>query len=165
MKPFTWLVAAVAAERLVELRRSKRHTRALVAAGQRVYPERNYAAMVAVHAGVLIASLAEARRRRFRPAVGAPALVAFTGATALRWWAIRTLGQAWTVRVVAGPGKRLVTGGPYRYLRHPNYAGVALEVVALPLVHLAYVTALVFGLADLEVLRRRIRLEEKTLRA
>ena len=62
---------------------------------------------------------------------------------ALRYWAIATLGERWNTRVIVVPGAPAVTAGPYRFLRHPNYLAVVVEVAALPLVHGAWLTALV----------------------
>ena len=89
------------------------------------------------------------------------ALVA--GAMALRYWAIATLGGRWTTRVVYVPGDTLVTTGPYRFLRHPNYVAVVTEIGAIPLVHTAWLTALVFTIANAALLARRIRVEEGLL--
>jgi methyltransferase len=82
---------------------------------------------------------------------------------ALRWWCIATLGAAWSTRVVVVPGAQLVSSGPYRFLRHPNYLAVVVEGFALPLVHTAWVTALVFTVANGFLLRTRIRCENEAL--
>ncbi|HXT21632.1 MAG TPA: isoprenylcysteine carboxylmethyltransferase family protein, partial [Thermoanaerobaculia bacterium] len=81
----------------------------------------------------------------------------------LRYWVIATLGERWTTRVLVLPNAPLVAGGPYRWLRHPNYLAVAVEVFALPLVHTAWLTALVCGAANLAVLALRIRVENAAL--
>ncbi|HTP01572.1 MAG TPA: isoprenylcysteine carboxylmethyltransferase family protein [Anaerolineales bacterium] len=69
----------------------------------------------------------------------------------------------WTVRVMTIPGLPPVRGGIYRYLRHPNYLGVALEILAVPLLHSAYVTAIIFSLANMLLLTARIRAEDRAL--
>jgi methyltransferase len=81
----------------------------------------------------------------------------------LRYWVIGTLGHRWTTRVICLPGEPLITTGPYRALRHPNYVAVAAEIVALPLVHSAWLTASLFSFANAWVLRARIRVEEEGL--
>ena len=81
----------------------------------------------------------------------------------VRYWTIRTLGPRWTTRVVVVPGEALVASGPYRLLRHPNYLGVVLELIALPLVHTAWVTAALASVANGLVLRRRIEVEAAAL--
>jgi methyltransferase len=84
---------------------------------------------------------------------------------ALRWWCIRTLGPRWNTRIVVVPGWPLVHRGPYRVLPHPNYVAVVLEGAALPLVHTAWVTALVFTVLNLPLLAVRIRAEEAAMAA
>lgn len=88
-------------------------------------------------------------------------LAVLAGAQALRWWCIVTLGSRWNTRVIVVPGLPLVARGPYRVLRHPNYVAVVAEGVALPLVHTAWVTAVVFTLVNAAVLTVRIRCENR----
>jgi methyltransferase len=90
-------------------------------------------------------------------------LALLLGAVALRWWVIATLGERWTTRIIFLPGATLVTGGPYRVLRHPNYLAVMAEIAALPLVHTAWATALAFSVLNIWLLRVRIRAEEAAL--
>jgi methyltransferase len=84
----------------------------------------------------------------------------------LRYWCIATLGQQWNTRVIVVPGAGRVGGGPYRYMPHPNYVAVVVEGVALPLVYSAWITALVFTVANAVLLVGvRIPVEERALRA
>ena len=76
---------------------------------------------------------------------------------------IASLGRFWTTRVVSLPGAPLVQRGPFRYIRHPNYLIVELELISLPLAFGAPVVALVFGLANALVITWRIRIEEQLL--
>jgi methyltransferase len=85
------------------------------------------------------------------------------GAQALRWWAIATLGGRWNTRVIVVPGAAPVTGGPYRFLRHPNYLALVLEMLAVPLTHGAWLTALVFFALNAALLAVRIPAEERAL--
>jgi len=82
---------------------------------------------------------------------------------ALRWWAVATLGDKWNVRVIVVPGEAPIRRGPYRLLRHPNYLAVAVEMLCVPLVHGAWLTAVVFSALNALVLRDRIRIEEQAL--
>jgi methyltransferase len=82
----------------------------------------------------------------------------------LRYWCIITLGESWNTRIIVIPGMEIIRRGPYRWLRHPNYVAVTLEFAVIPLLLRAPVTLLLFTLANLLVLRRRIALEEKVLR-
>jgi methyltransferase len=81
----------------------------------------------------------------------------------LRWWIIRSLGERWTTRVVTVPGEPRRTTGPYRHVRHPNYAVVAIEMAALPLALGAPATAAAGSLANAALLRHRIRVEDRAL--
>jgi methyltransferase len=164
---FSVLVLAVATIRLVELGISQRRRRELAARGVRPVPERHFAAMVLLHTGILVSALAEAwlTRRPLVPALAAGALALVVAANALRWWVIAALGPHWNVRIMSSLELGVVTGGPFRWIRHPNYLAVFVELAALPLVHAAYVTALVGAVAHLWVLRQRIRIEEAVLLA
>ncbi|MGH3342080.1 MAG: isoprenylcysteine carboxyl methyltransferase family protein [Carbonactinosporaceae bacterium] len=164
---FTVLVALVAAERLAELAVARRHLRWLRSAGGVEYGRAHYPLMVVLHAGLLVGALAEVwlGGTPFVPVVGWPALALTVGAQALRWWCIAALGPRWTTRVVVVPGLALVTKGPYRWLRHPNYLAVVVEGAALPLVHTAWVTALLFTVANAVLLSVRIHTENTALAA
>jgi methyltransferase len=162
---FLLLLAAVALERLGELVVSRRHERALVSRGAVEAGAGHYPLMVAVHAAMLGGAAVEVVRldRPFLPGLGWPMLAVVGCTMALRYWVVATLGERWTTRVLVVPGEPLIGGGPFRFLRHPNYLAVALEVVALPLVHTAWVTAAVCGVANLVVLALRIRVENAAL--
>ena len=162
---FTALVILAAVGRLLELRIANRNRRRLLARGGIEVSPGHYPWMVALHTTWLISCVAEVwlLDRPFLPWLGALALAAFLGAFALRYWVISTLGERWTTRIVILPGAPLITGGPYRWLRHPNYLAVILEILSLPLVHTAWLTALAFSLLDGILLRVRIRAEEAGL--
>ncbi|GIW72227.1 MAG: isoprenylcysteine carboxyl methyltransferase [Planctomycetota bacterium] len=162
---FTALVAAVAVQRLVELAWSRRQERRLLLAGGRVHGGADLAVLAAVHTGWLAGMLLEvqALQRPFLPAVAIPALAVFALGQTLRYAAMRALGWRWCVKVVTLPGAPPVTGGVYRWLRHPNYAGVVLEMAALPLVHGAWLTALVASAVHGVAIAWRIRIEERAL--
>jgi methyltransferase len=121
--------------------------------------------MAVLHAAFLFSCALEVvlLRRPFPGALGWTALCAFLLAQVLRYWAIASLGDRWNVRVIVVPGDVPVVRGPYRFLRHPNYLAVAVEMVALPLVHGAFLTAIVFSTLNAALLRLRIRTEELAL--
>jgi methyltransferase len=164
---YTALVLAVSLERVAEVVVAARNLRwarqrGAVEAGQRHYP-----LMVVLHGGLLLGCIAEVRAldRPFYLWLAVPMLALLAGSQALRWWCIRTLGPQWNTRVVVVPGLPLVSSGPYRWLRHPNYVAVVTEGLALPLVHTAWLTALVFTVLNAGLLARRIRCENQTLAA
>ncbi|WP_029370085.1 isoprenylcysteine carboxyl methyltransferase family protein [Mycobacterium sp. UM_WWY] len=162
-KGVTVLIAAVAAERLVELVVSRRNLAWSKANGGKEFGAGHYPVMVALHTGLLAGALLEARRRPYRPRLGRPMLALVLAAQGLRWWCITTLGRQWNTRVVVIPGAARVTGGPYRVVPHPNYVAVVTEGVALPLVGGAWLTALIFTVANAVLLRTRIRVENEAL--
>src|SRR6185369_15280419 len=86
-------------------------------------------------------------------------------ANLLRWWVIATMGAHWNVQVMGSTALGVVTGGPFRWVRHPNYVAVFVELGALPLVHGAFITAAAGAALHALVLRRRIALEEAILLA
>ena len=162
---YTALVLLAAVGRLLELRVANRNRRRLLERGGIELGSGHYPWMVALHTVWLFACIAEVwlLDRPFLPWLGFPALAVFLGAFGLRYWVISTLGERWTTRIVILPGVAPVTGGPYRWLRHPNYLAVVLEILSLPLVHTAWLTALVFSLLDGILLGIRIRAEEEGL--
>ena len=164
---YVGLVLLVGLERLVELVVSERNRRWSLARGGVETGARHYPAMVALHVGLLVGCVVEVTvaDRPFLPWLGWPMLALLIASQVLRWWCIGTLGRQWCTRVIVVPGLPAVTGGPYRWLRHPNYLAVAVEGFALPLVHTAWVTALVFTVANALLLRIRIATEARALGA
>jgi methyltransferase len=167
MSWYAALVLLVGVERLAELVVSRRNATWSLARGGREYGAGHYPAMVVLHTALLVGALLEVALadRPFLPWLGWPMLAVVLASQALRWWCITTLGRRWNTRVIVVPGLPLVGAGPYARLRHPNYVAVVAEGVALPLVHSAWVTALIFTLLNAALLRVRIRTEDKALRA
>ena len=162
---FTALVLAVGVERLVELAVSKRHAAWAFSRGGKEFGRGHFPPMVALHTALLVGAVAEVWMldRPFRPILGWAALVVVIASQSLRWWCIASLGRQWNTRVIVVPGLPLVSRGPYRLLRHPNYVAVVLEGAALPLVHSAWATAAVFTVLNAGLLARRIQVEERAL--
>ena len=124
----------------------------------------HYPVMVGIHALWLVSTLVEGLLRGPEIPWWWPVpLAAFLLVQPLRYWAILSLGESWNVRVLVVPGRRLVRSGPYRYFTHPNYVVVVAEVLALPLIFGAWVTALVFSVLNAAFLFVRIREEERAL--
>lgn len=162
---YTALVLAVAAERLAELVVARRNARWSLARGGAESGRGHYPAMVVLHTALLVGCLVEVQLADppFHPVLGWSMAAVVVAAQALRWWCIQALGPRWNTRVIVVPGLPRVTGGPYRWLRHPNYVAVAAEGLALPLVHGAWVTALVFTVLNAALMAVRIRCEDGAL--
>ena len=159
------LLALVGAERLYELRLSRRNVALAFAQGGFEVGQGHFRWLRALHGAFLASCALEVvlLQRAFDARLAVPMLALALGAQALRYWAIATLGPRWNVRVIVVPGLPVVTGGPYRWLRHPNYLAVVLEFVALPLLHGAWLTALSFSALNAWLLRVRIGVEERAL--
>lgn len=157
--PGIWLVGFVAAQRLAELVFVARNTRRLVQAGGIEAGRADYPLVVALHAAWLLglAILGHAQP------IHVGLLGVFVAVEAARLWVIVTLGRRWTTRIIVVPGEVLVRRGPYRLMRHPNYAVVALEIALVPLILGLPVFAVVFSLLNAAVLVRRIRVENAAL--
>jgi methyltransferase len=163
---FGALLLLLAAERGVELWLSRRNARIALAAGGFEVGREHFRWMVALHASFLPAAWTEVvlLQRPWIAALSVSMLGVLLAAQGLRYWAIATLGEQWNVRVILVPGRRLLASGPYAYVRHPNYVAVVLEGAAIPLVHTAWMTALIFTVLNLGVLFARVRCEEEALR-
>lgn len=162
---YVLLVAAVAGERLVELVVATRNLAWSRARGGIEFGRGHYPAMVVLHTGFLIGCVAEVwlLHRPFLPWLGWPMLAIVIAAQGLRWWCITTLGGQWNTRVVVIPDAPRITGGPYRFFSHPNYVAVAGEGVALPLVHTAWISAVVFTVLNGALMVTRINVENSAL--
>ena len=162
---FLLLVALVALQLLAELALARANVRRMKARGGREVAASHYPFMVALHATFLVAAPLEVvhLQRPFVPALALGSVALLLAAEALRVWMLRTLGDRWSTRVVVVPGEPPVTAGPYRVLRHPNYLVVAIELLALPLVHTAYLTAIVFTVLNAILMAVRIPAEERAL--
>jgi methyltransferase len=154
----------LALERFAEVAVSSRHARRLLARGGLEVGRGHYRPMVVFHAAFLAACLGEALLWPDPPP--AAAWLPLGGALlaqGLRWWAIAVLGERWSTRVIVLPGAPPVTGGPYRFLKHPNYLAVVLEMACVPLAFGSWRSALLFSLGNAWLLAVRIRAEEGAL--
>jgi methyltransferase len=162
---FTALIGLVGLERIAELVVSKRNAEWSLDRGGREFGFGHFPFMVFLHTALLVGAVVEVwvADRPFLPALGWPMLALAVASQALRWWCIGTLGRRWNTRIIVVPGLPLVAAGPYRFLRHPNYVAVVVEGFALPLVGTAWVTAVVFTVANAFLLRTRMKAENKAL--
>lgn len=159
------LVLAAVLVAILERRRARRNERRLLGEGAAEVAPWVFCAMAPVYSLVFPMAIAEhlLLRRRPPPAFVTGMIVLFLLAKGLKAWAIASLGGLWTMRVILPRTLRVVTAGPYRYLRHPNYVAVILEVMALPLAGGAFITAAAATVLFLALLRARVRTEERAL--
>lgn len=161
-------VLATGGERIYELVVSRRNGATAFARGGVEYGQRHFPWMVALHTGLLLACIAEVvlLDRPFIPWLGWPMLAITIACQIARYWIISSLGSQWNTRVIVVPGAGRVTSrGLYRWFTHPNYVVVAIEGVALPLVHTAWITAIAFTVLNAVLLLGfRIPTENRALR-
>jgi methyltransferase len=159
------LIALVVLERGAELLVARRNAPWALAHGGVEFGQSHYPTMVVLHVALLGGCALEPvlLARPFLPWLGWPALAVAAACQLVRWACVAALGPRWNTRVIVVPGMPLVSRGPYQWMQHPNYAAVMAEGIALPLIHTAWITALAFTLANLVLLRRRIRVEDVAL--
>jgi methyltransferase len=153
------IMAFVTLQRLSELVIARRNTARLMAAGAREYGANHYPVMVAMHTAWLIALWFSVGDR----AVSWPLLLAFAVLQGMRIWVLATLGSRWTTRIIVLPGASLVARGPFRFLRHPNYAVVTAEIAVLPLTFGLFGIAALFTILNAAMLYVRIGAENRAL--
>jgi len=156
------MVALVALQRLVEVRYAERNTAALLSRGGVEFGRRHYPLLILLHASWLVAILFALPAA---PRIYWPCLAAFLALQAARVWIIASLGPYWTTRIITLDKEPLVRRGPYRFVRHPNYIVVALEIAVLPLAFGEVWVAAVFTILNAAVLSWRIRQEDRALSA
>lgn len=158
-------LAALAIQRVSELALSARGAKRLLARGAREHGRGHFPLLVLVHVLFPLALVAEFAWLGARPWASWPLWLALLlGAQVLRFWSMRTLGERWNVRILVLPGEPPIERGPYRFVRHPNYVAVVVELLAAPLLFGAWRTALAIGVLNALALRIRIRAEEAAMR-
>lgn len=166
MRFFIIIYIGVIIQRLLELRLAKRNERALKAKGAIEYGAEHYKWIVLLHSMFLASlGLEVAVRRPSLTSWDIAPLTIFILCQICRIWVLTSLRSYWNTKIMVLPGAEVVIKGPYRYLRHPNYLIVALEILALPLIFQAYFTAVVFSVLNASLLLGvRIPAEEQALR-
>lgn len=167
LRAYLGLLALLSVQRLAELVLSRRHERILLARGAVEAGSGHYPPMVAMHVLFLVACATEAVRAGQPPstALAVGALLMLGAAQVVRWWAILSLGERWTTTILTLPGAAPIVTGPYRFIRHPNYLAVVVEMAAVPLVFGCWRTALLFSVSNAVVIGVRIAAEEHALGA
>jgi methyltransferase len=158
-------ILAIGVEGLVELVVARRNAAWSFRQGGKEFGQGHYPVMVSMHALLVVSCVVEVSdlHRPFIPWLGWPMLAIVLLSTVVRWWCVTALGKHWNPRLIVIPGASLVRRGPYRWLHHPNYTAVVVEVAALPLVHSAWLTAIAFSIANALVLTVRIHTENTAL--
>jgi methyltransferase len=153
------LLGYLTVQRLSELWWARRNEARLLAAGAKEYGREHFPLMVVLHVAWLVGLWLLGFDRPLVPSF----VVLFVALQIARFWVLATLGRRWTVRVIVVPGEQLRRDGPYRWLRHPNYAVVIGEIAVVPLALGLAIYALVFSIANAAVLAVRIPAENVAL--
>ena len=162
---FSGIVVAVILQRLVEVRLSDRHKAEILKRGGQEHGDNLLGAVKVLQVSWWIAMIVEVwyLDRPFMPVLAAVALTATIAGQILRYRSMQALQWRWTLPIMTVPGMPVAESGLYRYLRHPNWLGVILEIAFLPLIHSAYLTAIAFSLANAWLMSKRIQTEERAL--
>ena len=162
---FTIIVALVAAERIFELVLSERNARRTLGRGGVEHAQPIHWMVVVVHILWIVAAPLEVWLfdRPWIPLLAGVCIVLLAAGMILRYWAVTTLGDRWNTRIITVPGETRVTGGPFRFFRHPNYVAVYVELFALPLLHGAWLTAALLGTVNMVLIKIKSRAEDKAL--
>ena len=159
MREGAWLVAFLIAQRCVELCFVQFNTERLRAMGGVEFGAAHYPLMIALHTSWLLGLWLLGHDR----SIITFWLAIFVLLKFGRLWVIASLGRRWTTRVIVLPGSVPVLRGPYRWLKHPNYLVVALEIAVVPLALGLPLFALIFSAANAALLACRIRIENEAL--
>ncbi len=164
MNPFWIFLLFVILQRLAELAIAKRNEKVIRAKGAVEFDSSSYKFLVAMHFAFFISLILEkVFLERNLNSLWTLFATLFVLAQFLRYWAISSLGVYWNTRVLVVPNSKLVSSGPYKYLRHPNYVAVITEIAVIPLIFSCYITAVFFSIINLILLRRRVNIEEEAL--
>ena len=165
LRSYLIVLALLIVERIFELDRARRNAKRAFEHGAIEIGQMHYRVMVAFHTLFIASCAVEAIffPHIFAPIVAWMALGAEIFAQALRYWAVTTLGDRWNTRIIVSPDRTPVTGGPYRFMRHPNYLAVVIEIAAVPMIGGALFTAIAFSIGNALILAVRIPAEERAM--
>ena len=164
MNPFWIFLTFLLVQRVSELLLAKRNERVARVKGAVEYDKKGYKVIVLMHIFFFISLISEyILLARTLSNFWVPLLILFIIAQILRYWAISTLGYYWNTKILVTPNTSPIRTGPYKYLNHPNYLSVILEIAVIPLIFSCYITSMIFTLLNLVLLKRRMRIEEQAL--
>ncbi len=164
MNLFWIIIAILGIQRLIELLIARRNERIVKSNGAREYDQKGYKLIVLMHIAFFISLISEyVSFGKTLNHYWIPLVILFLLAQALRYWAITSLGYYWNTKILVTPNTSPISRGPYKYIRHPNYLAVIVEIAVIPLIFSCYLTSIIFTILNLIVLRRRIQIEEQAL--
>lgn len=161
------IIGVTIIERLYELKVANRNYAESMTKGGVEFGSAHYPYMVIMHTLFLVACLVEPKLNSslvIHSFISVLSIFLIITCQGIRWWIINTLSSQWNTRVVVIPGAKRVQSGPFRYITHPNYTVVATELIALPMLHGAWITAIAFTIANTFLMKTRISIEDEALR-
>lgn len=162
---FYTILSIVILQRLLELVIAKRNEKNMRAKGAYEVGASHYPLMILLHVSFFASLLIEVFFYKLTPSpLFFLFLVMFLSVQGLRIWCLTSLGSFWNTKIIILPGATVVSKGPYKYLRHPNYLVVSIEITLLPLMFQAYFTAICFTILNAIMLSIRIPTEERALK-
>jgi len=161
---FIIFILLLALQRILELRLAKKNEKIVRNEGAVEYDVNGYKYIVYMHIVFFISLLLEKflLNRGFNN-LSLAFFIIFILTQLLRYWAITSLGKYWNTKILVVPNANLIASGPYKYLKHPNYVAVIIEIAVIPLIFSCYITCIIFSTLNLLTLIRRIRIEENAL--
>jgi methyltransferase len=166
MKLFWILICLVIFQRLAELIVARRNERIVRSEGAVEFDRKGYGVIVAMHVAFFVSLAGEyIFLNRHLNSYWIILISVFIAAQILRYWAITSLGNYWNTRILVIPDSGPIKKGPYKYVNHPNYIAVAIEIAVLPLIFSCYLTSVLFTVVNAVLLSRRIKIEEEALSA
>jgi methyltransferase len=162
---FLGLIVLIFLQRLIELRISQRNVAAILSKGGQIHGENLLPWVKVLQLSWFLAMIAEVWgfNRPFNPLLASFGVIGLLSGQVLRFLSMKALGWRWSLPIATVPGLPTVNTGIYRYLRHPNWLGVIIEIAALPLIHSAYLAAIGFSVVNALILRQRVQQEETAL--
>ncbi|MCY9190729.1 isoprenylcysteine carboxyl methyltransferase family protein [Bacillus mojavensis] len=162
---FWMLITVLTAQRAAEMAVARRNEQKVKKQGAIECGERHYPYIITMHILFFLSLITEVLLLHKQPSSWWSGIAAaILAVQAIRYWALCSLGAYWNTKILVVPGAELVKKGPYKWLKHPNYTVVVLEIILIPLLYQAYFTMCLFSLLNAVMLSVRIRAEEQALR-
>ncbi|MBY4604294.1 MULTISPECIES: isoprenylcysteine carboxyl methyltransferase family protein [Bacillus] len=161
---FWFLIVILITQRVAEMAVARQNEQKVKKQGAIEFGESHYPYIIIMHILFFLSLIAEVLLMNKQPSswwIGIAAAILCV--QAVRYWALCSLGAYWNTKILVVPGAELVKKGPYKWIKHPNYTVVILEILLIPLLYQAYVTMCLFSLVNAVLLTVRIRTEDKAL--
>ncbi len=164
MTPFFLFILFVISQRIAELILARRNEKILKAQGAFEFDKNGYFIFVIMHTSFFVSLIFEKLfLNRTLNKYWIILVIFFLLAQILRYWVIKTLSIYWNTKILVLPKHKLIKTGPYKYLKHPNYVVVIIEIAVIPMIFSCYITVVVFSIFNILLLWRRVCLEESVL--